>query len=56
MDALAFTAAVPRGAVPRKHPVDDPPPTTPNPIAPVDEPKHPEPPVDEPDEEEPPDT
>ena len=41
---------------PRKHPVDDPPPTTPNPIAPVDEPKKPEPPVDEPDEEEPADT
>jgi hypothetical protein len=43
-------------AAPRKHPVDDPPPITPNPIAPVDEPKKPEPPVGEPDEEEEPDT
>ena len=42
---------------PRKHPVDDPPPMTPNPIAPVDEPKKPEPPVGEPEDEEgPPDT
>ena len=41
---------------PRKHPVDDPAPTTPHPIAPVDEPKKPEPPVGEPDEEEEPDT
>ena len=37
---------------PRKHPVDDPPPTTPHPVAPVDEPKAPHPPVDDPDEEE----
>jgi hypothetical protein len=37
---------------PRKHPVDDPPPATPHPIAPVDEPKPPGKPVDEPDEEE----
>jgi hypothetical protein len=41
-------------ASPRKHPVDDPPPTTPHPIAPVDEPRPPEPPVEEPDDEEPP--
>jgi hypothetical protein len=37
---------------PRKHPVDDPPPTTPHPIAPVDEPKTPGKPVDDPEEEE----
>jgi hypothetical protein len=43
--------------MPKRHPVDDPPPTTPHPAAPVDEPKHPEPPVEEPeDEEEAPDT
>ena len=45
---------------PRRHPIEDPPPTTPRPIAPVDEPKHPhpEPPVEEPEDEEqqPPDT
>jgi hypothetical protein len=42
---------------PKRHPVDDPPPTTPHPVAPVDEPKRPEPPVEEPeDEEEAPDT
>ena len=41
-------------AGPRKHPVDDPPPSTPHPIAPVDEPRPPEPPVEEPDDEEPP--
>jgi len=32
-----------RRAAPRKHPVDDPPPVSPNPVAPVDEPKHHEP-------------
>ena len=32
-----------RWSAPRKHPVDDPPPVAPNPVAPVDEPKHHEP-------------
>jgi hypothetical protein len=41
---------------PRKHPVDDPPPTTPHPVAPVDEPKPPGKPVDDPEEEEETDT
>ncbi len=41
---------------PRRHPVDDPSPISPNPAAPIEEPKHPESPVEEPDEEEPADT
>jgi len=45
-----------RIGAPRKHPVDDPPPVSPNPVAPVDEPKHHAPPVEEPDDEEPADT
>ena len=50
--------ALPAGVelAPRKHPVDDPPPTTPHPVAPVDEPKPPGKPVDDPVEEEEPDT
>jgi hypothetical protein len=36
---------------PRRHPIEDPPPKTPHPGAPVDEPKHPEPPVEEPEDE-----
>ena len=55
-DSLFDAPARAMDLAPRKHPVDDPPPVTPHPVAPVDEPKPPGKPVDEPEEEEPADT
>ncbi|HEY1325813.1 MAG TPA: hypothetical protein VGI14_02675 [Casimicrobiaceae bacterium] len=56
--ALGPACATDPVLAPRRHPIDDPPPSTPHPDAPVDEPKKPEPPVEEPEDEdeEPPDT
>jgi hypothetical protein len=56
LDALRGAGAMLVELAPRKHPVDDPPPATPHPVAPVDEPKPPGKPVDDPDEEEETDT